>query len=157
MRLRIRPISWVGMLLVIGLGVGCTRSSVDQSPAQTLERYIKISFNAQGPADKKEMESLLTGDTLTRLVAWSDEQFEKAFVETKKKFERLKVLDTKKLNDAEVALTYELSYQEGPADQAAQVTQRKLCNVVLIDGTWKIKEVRSIRESIEYLKELSLP
>jgi putative component of toxin-antitoxin plasmid stabilization module len=143
--------------MVFGLIQGCTQTVVDSTPAKVLESYIQISFNAKSPEDKKRMEALLTGDTLVRLAAWSTEQFEKAFVETKKKFERLRVLDTKKVNDSEVVLTYELSYQEGPADQVAQVTQRKLCTVVLVDGGWKIKEVRSIRESIEYLKELSLP
>ena len=104
------------------------------------------------------MEDLLTGDTKNRLVSWSDDQFMKAFMDAKKKFEGLKILETKKVNDHEVALTYELSYQEGAPEKAAQITQRKLGTVVQEDGgAWKIKEVRSIRESIEYLKELSLP
>jgi hypothetical protein len=69
----------------------------------------------------------------------------------------LKVLENRKVTDQEVALTYELSFEEGPKDNAAQITQRKLCSVVKVDGLWKIKEVRSIRESIEYLKEFTLP
>ncbi len=139
------------------LAWACTPRVVDTTPSKVLESYIQISFSARSLEDKKRLEELLTGDTLARLAAWSDEQFEKAFVETKKKFEGLKVLDSKKVNDQEVVLTYELSYQEGPNEQRAQITQRKLCTVVMQEGAWKIKEVRSIRESIEYLKELSLP
>ena len=135
----------------------CTPNVVDNTPAKVLESYIQISFSAKGADDKKKMQELLTGDTLTRLAAWSDEQFEKAFIETKKKFDGLKILDNKRVTENEVVLTYELAYKEGPADKNAQITQRKLATVVLESGAWKIKEVRSIRESIEYLKELSLP
>ena len=135
----------------------CTNDRIDDTPAKALENYIQISFNAKTAEDKKKLEDLLTGDTRERLAKWSDEQFLKAFVESKKKFENLKILENKKVNDHEVALTYELAYQEGGPEKPAQITQRKLCSVVSQNGDWKIKEVRSIRESIEYLKELSLP
>ncbi len=142
---------------VILLQGACTNQVVDNTPTKVLESYIKISFNAQNLEDKKHMEDLLTGETKKRLLSWSDEQFIKAFIEAKKKFQGIKILENKKVNDQEVALTYELSYQEGPQDKTAQVTQRKLCNIVEEDGSWRIKEVRSIRESIEYLKEFTLP
>ena len=144
------------LMLMVGL-MSCTEKADDQTPAKTLESYIQASFNVQGVQDKKKMEDLLTGDTKQRLSVWSDEQFLKAFVETKKKFGSLKVLENKKVNDQEVALTYELSFREGEKDKLAQITQRKLCTMVFQDGGWKIKEVRSQRESIEYLQELSLP
>jgi hypothetical protein len=134
----------------------CT-PSIDGSPAKALENYIQISFHATGVADKKRMEDLLTGDTKARLMSWSDDQFTKAFLDSTKKFQSLKILESKKVSDDEVALTYELSYREGPKDKEAEITQRKMGTVVNEDGGWKIKEVRSIRESIEYLKELSLP
>jgi len=149
--------SFARILALSCLLFACTPDVIDGSPAKVLESYISISFNATTIADKKRMEDLLTGDTKNRLVSWSDEQFQKAFMDAKKKFLGLKILETKKVNDHEVALTYELSYTEGPAEQTAQITQRKLGTVVNEDGGWKIKEVRSIRESIEYLKELSLP
>ena len=136
---------------------GCTSGVDDKTPGKTLESYIQASFNVKDAQDKKKMEDLLTGDTKQRLSVWSDEQFLKAFVETKKKFGSLRILETKKVSDQEVALTYELSFREGEKDNLAQITQRKLCTLVLLDGGWKIKEVRSQRESIEYLKELSLP
>ena len=136
---------------------GCTSKVEDQTPAKTLESYVQASFNVLGIQDKAKMEELLTGDTKQRLSVWSDEQFLKAFVETKKKFGTLKVLENKKVSDQEVVLTYELSFKEGEKDKIALITQRKLCTLVLLDGGWKIKEVRSQRESIEYLSELSLP
>jgi len=144
------------LLLSAGL-LSCTEKADDQTPAKTLESYIQASFDVKGVEDKIKMLNLLTGDTKQRLSVWSDEQFLKAFVETKKKFGSLKILENKKVNDQEVALTYELSFREGEKEKLAQITQRKLCTLVFLDGGWKIKEVRSQRESIEYLQELSLP
>jgi hypothetical protein len=135
----------------------CTDGAVDSTPGKVLESYIKISFSATGVLDKKRMEGLLTGDTRLRLASWSDEQFSKAFIESPKKFQGLKVLESKKVNEQEFALTYEIAFEEGAKDKAAQITQRKMCTVVREDGAWKIKEVRSIRESIEYLQEFTLP
>ena len=135
----------------------CTQSPGDTTPAKVLENYIHLSFNVKSIDDKRKMEELLTGDTKAKLAAWSPEQFNRAFVEAVKKFERLKILESKKISDQEYALTYELSYQDGPSEKTAEVTQRKLGTIVQEEGTWKIKEVRSIRESIEYLKEFSLP
>ena len=146
----------LGLVLIL-LMAGCTAKVEDQTPAKTLESYIQTSFNVKEIQDKAKMENLLTGDTKQRLSVWSDEQFLKAFVETKKKFGTLKILENKKVSDQEVLLTYELSFREGEKDKLAQITQRKLCTLVFLDGGWKIKEVRSQRESIEYLSELSLP
>ena len=148
---------WMAFGVVCAMSLSaCSERLSDSTPAKVLDSYVQTSFNVKGPEDKKKMEDLLTGDTKTRLSTWSDEQFMKAFVETKKKFGGLKILESKKVSDKEYALTYELSYQEGPQDHLADVTQRKLCSIVQNeDGAWRIKEVRSIRESIEYLKEFS--
>jgi hypothetical protein len=135
----------------------CTPHVLDGTPAKVLENYIQISFNVTSVEDKSRMEALLTGDTKNRLVSWSEDQFMDAFVKNRKKFLGLKTLETKKVNDQEVALTYELSFQEGPPEKTARITQRKLATIVEEGGSWRIKEVRSIRESIEYLKEFSLP
>ncbi len=147
----------VGMVAVMAVLWGCTKTPGESSPAKVLENYIKISFSLSGAQDRKRMEELLTGDTLARLMSWSDDQFMKAFLESPKRFQGLKILENRKVSDQEVALTYELSFEEGPKENLAQITQKKLCSVIKVDGLWKIKEVRSIRESIEYLKEFTLP
>ena len=148
--------TWLGVVCAMAFAA-CSDHLADSTPAKVLESYIQTSFNVKGPEDKKKMEELLTGDTKTRLSSWSDEQFMKAFVESKKKFQSLKILDSKKVSDNEYALTYELSYREGPEDKASEITQRKLCTIVQTEGNqWRIKEVRSIRESIEYLKDFNL-
>jgi hypothetical protein len=145
------------VLAVLAALSGCTKTAGELSPAKVLENYIKISFSLSGVQDRKRMEDLLTGDTLGRLTSWSDDQFAKAFLESPKRFQGLKILENRKVSEQEVALTYELSFEEGPKDNLAQITQKKLCSVIKVDGAWKIKEVRSIRESIEYLKEFTLP
>ena len=152
---RVSRLTCLGFFAVLSFAA-CTENLGDSSPAKVLESYVQTSFNATQIADKKKMEELLTGDSKTRLQAWSDEQFMKAFVDSKKVFKGLKVLESKKVSDQEVALTYELSYQEGPADKLAEITERKLCTIIQVDGGWRIKEVRSIRESIEYLRDLPL-
>jgi hypothetical protein len=146
----------VGVVCVF-LGTGCTTNEQEKSPVKVLEKYIDISFNAKTIEDKKRMEELLTGDTKTRLATWSNEQFSKAFIEANRKFQNIKVLENKKVNTSETALTYELSFQEGSDQKKVAISQRKLAVIVLEGEVWRIKEVRSIRESIEYLKELSLP
>ena len=93
---------WFGPLVVLFAVSSCTPDAVDSTPAKVLDNYIQTSFHAKSLEDKKHMENLLTGDTKTRLVSWSDEQFTKAFVETQRKFQSLKVLETKKVSDQEV-------------------------------------------------------
>ena len=135
----------------------CTPHPEESTPVRTLEKYVKTSFQATGAQDKRVMESLLTGDTRSRLEAWNDDQFQKSFVEQKKTFKELKILENRKVSPQEVILVYELSYHQGPQDKGVRITQRKLGTLVFEQTDWKIKEVRSIRESIEYLEELSLP
>jgi hypothetical protein len=147
---------WLPVLLLLA-GTACTRDSEESTPVKTLEQYVRTSFQATGIQDKRVMESLLTGDTRSRLEAWNDEQFQRAFVDQKKTFKELKILENRKVSPQEVILVYELSYHQGPQDKGVKITQRKLGTLVREQADWKIKEVRSIRESIEYLEELSLP
>jgi hypothetical protein len=147
----------LSVIALLGLFSGCTKPALETSPAKVLENYIRISFSLSGVQDRTKMEELLTGDTLSRLRAWSDDQFLKAFLESPKRFQGLKILENRAVSEQEVALTYELSFEEGPKDNLARITQKKICSVVRVDGAWRIKEVRSLRESIEYLKEFTLP
>jgi hypothetical protein len=135
----------------------CVGGPEESTPVKVLEHYVQASFHAMGVQDKKVMESLLTGDTKARLEAWSEEQFKKAFIDERKTFKELRILENRKVSASEVILVYELSYQQGPKEKEVRITQRKLGTLVREQQDWKIKEVRNIRESIEYLEELSLP
>lgn len=147
-----------GIISIVLLALtACTSDVEDSSPGKALESYVNISFNAKGIEDKAKMEELLTGDTKSRLGSWSAEQFLKSFVESRRKFKSLRILDSKKVSDSETVLTYELAFQEGPTEKLVAVTQKKICTLVKEGDAWRIKEVRSVRESIEYLNELSFP
>ena len=147
---------WVAFAALLNLNA-CLSPTVESTPGKVLEKYIQISFHATGVEDKKKLEELLTGETRDRLRSWSEESFAREFLQSGKKFQGLRILDTKRIQETEMALTYELSFEEGPKDRPALITQKKLCTVVREEGGWRIKEVRSLRESIEFEKELSLP
>ena len=157
MRVRGLKSGWTAVLLfTLGLP-GCVKAPDESTPVRVLEQYVQTSFHASGVQDKKVMEGLLTGDTRARLEAWSEEQFKNTFIDNRKTFKELKILENRKVSPAEVILVYELSYQQGPKDKEVRITQRKLGTLIKETQDWKIKEVRNIRESIEYLEELSLP
>jgi hypothetical protein len=156
MRFEFKPRFLMALLLSIQVAA-CLSPVDDQTPKKTLDSYIDLSFKVEGIEDRKKLESLLTGDTLQRLSSWSDEQFLKAFEKNKRKKESLTILETSKANDSEYALTYEIVFTENNNGKDARITQRKMALISKSDEGWKIREVQSKRESVEYLSELSLP
>src|SRR4051812_47145192 len=82
-------------LVALGLGIaivlgGCVkRTEVSGDPKQRLNDYISRSFSVRNSGDRKDLLGFLTGKARTRLAGWSDEQFQQAFVETKRQFVKL--------------------------------------------------------------------
>ncbi len=144
-------------VVFLGVGQGCTLKSDSQEPVGVLKSYISASFQAKNPEDKGKMEAFLTGETLRRLTAWSPEQFSRAFIETPRRFKSLTILENKPVGETTTTITYELAYQEGSPGKETRITQKKLAEVVLEAGAWKIREVKNLRESIDYLGEFTLP
>jgi hypothetical protein len=108
----------------------------------------------------------------------TEEGFMTAFVDSKRKFVSMRIIENNKVNDNEYALTYEIAYkgsysvtfkpkdkngkevegaQQEKVERDALVTQRKMAMMIKVGSDWKISQVHSQRESIEYLSELSLP
>jgi hypothetical protein len=136
----------------------CTRDrDISQDPKRRLTEYISKSFAVSGVGDKKMLESYLTGDARARLAAWSDEQFEAAFIRAKRQFVKLVVRETKKVANEEVNITYELTYLDQGKGLDVRVTNKKLCTMVLEQGKWLIREVRNVKELIEYRNEMTIP
>lgn len=135
---------------------GCTR---DNSPGGDYKRriqdYISKSFAARGASDRGELLRYLTGDAKRRLGAWSDEQFQQAFVDSKRQFVKLAFREVKQPTPKEVSVTYELTYIDQRHD--ARVTNKKLAQLVLENGEWLIADVKNIKELVEYRNEMSLP
>jgi hypothetical protein len=145
-------------VLFLLLVAGCTQNrSGDQDPKQRLKDYISASFSMNSEDGRKVLLSFLTGEAKSRLAAWSDEQFRKAFIEAKRNYMALKFREVKPLSSDEVHIVYELTYMDQGRGTDAKVTNKKLCQMVRDKGTWYIKDVRSIKELVEYQNELSLP
>ncbi len=142
-------------VLIVG---GCNKGkSNDSQPKTVLAEYIQRSFAVSKATDKAGLLELLTGDAKTRLSAWSDEQFSEFWIHGKRNFVRLVIHDQKKLTDSKVNITYELEYDDRSKGKDLRVTQMKNASLLAESGTWKIDEVRNIKELIEYKDELSLP
>jgi hypothetical protein len=142
--------------LAIGLS-GCFGGKpVSNDPKIRLQEYISRSFAVDGPEDRQEMLGYLGGTARTRLAAWTDEQFRRAFIEQKRQFVRLAFKEVKPVSPTEVSVTYELTYLDQTRGDA-RVTHRKLSQMVLENQRWVIAEVRNINELIEYRNEMSLP
>jgi len=135
----------------------CTKNQPgDSNPKQRLVDYVAISFNMKDAADKTKLVGFLTGGAKNRLVAWSDEQFRLAFIDTKREFLKLAIREIKSISSTETNITYELSYLDQGRGADARVTNKRMCELVLENGVWYIKEVHNIKELIEYKNELSV-
>ena len=149
--------------ILLGLWVGCTRQpQVVGDPKQRLTEYIVRTFSIRSETDKDFLLGYLTGDVKGRLESWSKEQFREAFIERKREFIKLTIREIKKISDQEVEITYELKYNElgskiAGHSSSAMVTNKKLCQMVLVQGKWMISDVRNIKELLEFKDELSLP
>lgn len=147
------------MLMAVGLlGAGCTPKSADESdPQKVINQYISQSFAVKSPAQKQELLNYLTREAKSRLSAWSDDQFREAFIENKRQFLKLAFKDSKTISPTETSVTYELSYLDQAKNHDARVTQKKLAQLVLEQGQWKISDVQNIKELVEYRNEMTLP
>ena len=145
----------VGLVLVL---LSCTRNEPQQGdPKKLLSEYISRTFAVRGPDDRQQMMEFLTGDAKSRLSAWSEDQFKQAFIDSKRQFIKLVFQEVKPLSPTETSITYELSYLDQNRGIDAKVTNRKLCQLQLEQGKWRIADVRNIKELVEYKNELSLP
>ncbi len=133
------------------------RVKVEGKPREIIRAYIEKSFNVKKISDRKDLQAYLTGETKKRLVAWSDDQFRKAFLDTKRKFLRLSFKEVKGVSENEVTVTYEIAYLDQGREHEARVTNKKLSYLSRINGKWKIREVKNIKELIEFKNEMSLP
>lgn len=152
--------------IVIGLVLGgvssCTTNSERRSEGAqgALQEYVSVSFQAKSLADRDRLLSLLTGEAKTRFAAWSPDQFTQAFINTRREFIKLLILEEKRASENEANITYEVSYVDyGRADgnQGAQVTNKKLCHLIKEQGKWLIVEMRNIKELVEYRNEMTFP
>ncbi len=153
-----RSIAIVFLICISGAASSCTNGEKGlDDPRRQLTDYISKSFAVRTIDDRRELLDHLGGEAKSRLAAWSDDQFREAFIESKKQFIKLAIQETKSLSQAEVNITYELTYLDQSKGRDAKVTNKKLAQLKLEQGRWLIGEVRNIKELVEYRNEMSLP
>ena len=150
----------VFLLVCCGVAVlaGCSSSRrTADDPKAFLQDYISQSFAVNQVQDRDVLIRYLTGAAKTRLAAWSDDQFVEAFIRSKRQFVKLVFSEVKTQGQAEVGITYELTYLDQSKGHDAKVTHKKFAQLVRSDERWLISEVKNLKELIEYKNEMSLP
>ncbi|MGZ3689680.1 MAG: hypothetical protein ACXWPM_13030 [Bdellovibrionota bacterium] len=148
------------LIAAMGLifALSCTPKPVaSNDPKARLQDYISQSFAIKSAGDRGELMNYLTGEARRRLEAWSEEQFREAFIESKRQFVKLAFREVKPVSPTEMKITYELTYVDQGRGHDAKVTNKKLCQMDLVNGKWLIADVQNIKELVEYQNELSLP
>ena len=145
-------------VLIFALGFSaCTKKLAgDNDPKQRLTDYINTSFSIHDTADRTKLTGYLTGGAKNRLVSWSDEQFRLAFVDTKRELLKIAVREVKPVTPNRTDVTYELTYLDQGRGPDARVTTKRMCEMTLEDGKWMIREVKNIKELIEYKNEITI-
>ncbi|MCM0604715.1 MAG: hypothetical protein KA715_01355 [Xanthomonadaceae bacterium] len=144
--------------LLIIIVAGCTSKSTHiGDPKMVLKEYIQKSFSIKNINERKELEKFLVGEAKTRMSAWSEAQFYRAFVEVKREFGSLLFRETQEINANELNVVYELSYVDQNRGHDAKVTQKKMATLINRDGHWLIESVRNLKETVEFRNELALP
>lgn len=146
------------ILVMLVLMVGCTpKNQTSTDSKQVLKDYITTSFSIKSLSERKELEKFLVGEAKTRISAWSEAQFYRAFIEVKREFGKLVFKETKDVSATEQNVVYELSYVDQSKGHDAKVTQKKMATLINKDGQWYIESVRNLKETVEFRNELALP
>lgn len=148
---------WILVVVILCLSSCSGSQPFPKDPKDVIKAYISTSFGLRNVKDRVDLERYLTGDAKSRLASWSNQQLSKAFIERKRKFIKLKFLETKKISPNEVNVTYELTYLDQGSQKERKITNKKLSFLVFKKEKWLIREVRNIRELVEYQNEMALP
>jgi hypothetical protein len=148
----------VAALAALWLVQACTgRGASFSDPKAVLRDYISESFNTKSLQDRDGLLRYLTGAARNRLAAWSDQQFNQAFIQSRRKFIELEFESVKPAEDDSVGITYKLTFFDRTKGEDTKVIHRKLAQLTRREQRWYIVEVRNLTESIEYKNEMSLP
>jgi hypothetical protein len=141
----------------VALILSCSQGSNEKADAKDrLTDYISTSFSIRDVNDREKLAAFLTGGAKNRLLAWSEEQFRSAFLDSKREFVKLAIREIKSVSDERTDITYELTYIDQGRGPDAKVTTKRMCELTRVDGKWMIREVKNIKELIEYTNETSI-
>lgn len=153
---RIVFVFWVVLISASG---GCTRLPVSAAdPKARLREYISKTFSVSRLEEREVLQGYLTGEAKARLQSWSDDQFAEAFIDSKRKLQKITIREVKNVSPTETNITYELAYSEDyPRKTSSHIVNKKMCTLVLEDGEWRIRSAKNIKVLVEYDNEMSLP
>ncbi len=153
MRYKLFLVLWIGLI-----GTSCNRSidPVANQPKAVLTDYVQLTFNIKSYDERNKLSAYLEGDLKTKVQGWTEAEFKEAFIDSKRVFEKMTFTDIKKINEQEYSITYDVVFTEQRKGSPVKVTNHKLVKFLLIDQKWKITEVRSLKELLEYQGELSV-
>jgi|GEM_PF-6243760 len=141
-------------LIVCALLVtSCTESAKDSlTPKAITEQYISASFPGKGIApERAKLLKFLSGDAKDQVALMSQNQLEKLTVQKSRELVKIKFKDERFLNPNKTFLTVELIFKESLDTKQVKINQQRLFTVENLnpDG-WKVTQIRTIREFIEY-------
>lgn len=135
----------------------CKGDQGNDDPRAVLKAYLSQSFSVRSVSDRSKLEEYLTGEAKVRLASWNDSDFEKVFVQSKRKFVRLAFSDFKEINPNSSELVYELVFEEIRDGKKTINTSKKRCFFSKEDDRWFIADVKNEKLLIEYQNDMSLP
>ena len=135
----------------------CTESTRDlKDPQDVLAEYVSRTFSSASISDKQRLLDLTEGEVKKNLESMTEGNFRKYFIESKRNFVSLKVLDKRDISSSERSFTYELTYLDKTHDNETKIINKKICNFKKIDKLWKIVEVKNIKTFMETTKEMNV-
>lgn len=148
-----------GLLSLISVCWSCTKMGPDPNsdPATVLQKYVQTSFHIKETNERSKLLQYLGGEAHQRLVAWSDDQFRAAFIDSKREFSKLVIREKREISPNKVNITYEVSFRDLNQKDAVKITSRKRVEMERASVEWKISSVRQLSELLEYDEAMAFP
>ncbi len=147
----------ITLLLALLISTGCTKkTNSGKEPQDILAEYVSLTFSIGAVSDKEKLLNLTANEVKESLSKINDLEFKRIFIDSKRTFNSLKLIDKRQISDDKISFTYELAYTDKSQEKEAKVTNKKICNIIKVDGSWKISEVQNIKTFIENTEGLSL-
>lgn len=142
-------ISFIFLTVLIVLA-GCTRKTGNLSAEQVLEAYVTLAMTARSVSDKKDLVNFTTGAARESLVAMSDDDFQKEFIDKKFKLIKFATKDKRVKNENELSLVYQITFEKTENEKPARVTLKKIAFFAKAEnGGWKINKTNHIRTAVK--------
>lgn len=139
------------VFIITLLAFSCTKKQV--SAEDVLSGYIQYRFKSS--QSKTELLSKTTGELYQKIVDMDEDTFKKFSTNENKRMRKYRV-DLSRCSNETCFITYTLSYDEGDKKGRKFETEiKKIAELQLEDGAWKIADVSNIKTYIDSKRPLS--